>query len=114
VHTTRVRFSGADPGSTSGSHRHLAAGVPELSLYRSISCIFCRSRREGIISTDLRLMRKGLGGLLWLCSFHPYRHRIVLCYLGVAFIIFGVVMWGVDLVERMPAYAASCSDCRPV
>jgi hypothetical protein len=58
----------------------------------------------GYLARSLSLFYALLGGLLWLCSFHPHRHRSVLCYLGTAFIFFGIVMWGVDFVERMPGF----------
>jgi hypothetical protein len=44
------------------------------------------------------------GGLLWLTSCDVQRHRLVLCYLGAAVIIFGVALFVVDLLEGMPLY----------
>jgi hypothetical protein len=58
----------------------------------------------GYLARSLSLFYALLGGLLWVCSFDLHRHLSVLCYLGVAFILFGAVMWGVDFVERMPAF----------
>ncbi len=58
----------------------------------------------GYLARSLSLFYGLLGGLLWVCSFDPPRHRQVLCYLGVAFIFFGVIMWGVDFIECMPAF----------
>lgn len=45
-----------------------------------------------------------LGGLLWLLSFDLRRHRLVLCYLGVVFVIFGITLLIVDLLEGMPVF----------
>ncbi len=58
----------------------------------------------GYLARSLSLFYALLGGLLWLCSFDPHRHRSVLCFLGAAFMFFGLVMWGVDFVEGMPPY----------
>lgn len=44
------------------------------------------------------------GGLLWLTSWDLQRHRLVLCYLGAATIIFGAALFVVDLLEGMPLY----------
>ena len=45
-----------------------------------------------------------LGGLMWIVSFDLYRHRLVLYYLGVAIIFFGIVLFAVDLLEGMPLW----------
>lgn len=45
-----------------------------------------------------------LGGLLWALSFDLQRHRPTLCFLGVAIMIFGVMLIGIDWVERLPLY----------
>jgi len=45
-----------------------------------------------------------LGGLLWTVSFHLHRNRLVLRYLGVAIIFFGIVLFVVDMVEGMPLF----------
>lgn len=58
----------------------------------------------GYLARSLSLFYAFLGGLLWVCSFDLPRHRPVLCYLGAAFICFGLVMWGVDFVEGMPGF----------
>ncbi len=58
----------------------------------------------GYLARSLSLFYALLGGLLWICSFDLQKHRAVLCYLGAAFIFFGLVMWGVDIVEGMPPY----------
>lgn len=49
-----------------------------------------------------------LGGLFWVVSFDLYRHRIVLCYLGVVIILFGAALLVVDLVEGMPLWWSMC------
>lgn len=45
-----------------------------------------------------------LGGLLWVVSFDLPRHRLVLHYLGAAIIVFGGVLFAVDLLEGMPLF----------
>ncbi len=44
------------------------------------------------------------GGLLWAVSFDLRRHRVVLCYLGGATIVFGAVLFAVDFFEGLPLY----------
>jgi len=43
-----------------------------------------------------------LGGLLWVVSLDLRRHRPVIRYLGVAIIVIGFTLLGVDLAEGMP------------
>ena len=45
-----------------------------------------------------------IGGLLWLASFDLRRYRPVLCYIGAAIIIFGAVLFVVDLLGGMPLF----------
>jgi len=45
-----------------------------------------------------------LGGLLWLTSFDLHRHKLILCYLGIVMVIFGVALFVIDLLEGMPLY----------
>jgi len=58
----------------------------------------------GYLARSVSLFYALLGGLLWVCSCDLHRHRPVLCYLGTAFILFGLVVWGVDVVEGMPTF----------
>jgi len=58
----------------------------------------------GYLARSLSLFYALLGGLLWVCSFDLHRHRPVLCYLGIAFIVFGLTLWGVDFAEGMPSF----------
>lgn len=44
------------------------------------------------------------GGLLWLVSFDLRRHRPVLCYMGAATVLFGIILFAVDLLEGLPLY----------
>jgi hypothetical protein len=45
-----------------------------------------------------------LGGLLWTTSFDLRRHRVVLCYLGVALILFGLALFGIDWQAGLPLW----------
>jgi hypothetical protein len=45
-----------------------------------------------------------LGGLFWAVSFDLYRHKVVLCYLGIVVVIFGTALFVIDLLEGMPLY----------
>jgi hypothetical protein len=45
-----------------------------------------------------------LGGLFWVVSFDLHRHKLILCYLGVAIVIFGAALLTVDLLEGMPLW----------
>jgi len=58
----------------------------------------------GYLARSLSLFYALMGGLLWTCSFDLHRHRVVLCYLGAAFVFFGLTMWAVDFAEGMPGY----------
>ena len=44
------------------------------------------------------------GGLLWVMSCDLRRHRLALCYLGVAVVLFGLTLLAVDLLEGMPLW----------
>ena len=45
-----------------------------------------------------------LGALLWVVSFDLVRHRLILRFLGVAIIVFGMMLLVVDFVEGMPLW----------
>ena len=45
-----------------------------------------------------------LGALLWVVSFDLVRHRLILRFLGVAIIVFGVMLLAVDFIEGMPLW----------
>ena len=58
----------------------------------------------GYLARTVSLIYALLGGLLWLCSFDLPRHRLVVRYLGAAFILFGVLALGIDFVEGLPLF----------
>lgn len=58
----------------------------------------------GYLARSLSAFYAMFGGLLWAISFDVRRHQQVLAYLAVAMIAFGVILFGVDLVERMPRF----------
>ncbi len=43
-----------------------------------------------------------LGGLLWLASFDPPRHRSLLIYLGSALLLLGLALFAIDWFEGLP------------
>jgi len=45
-----------------------------------------------------------LGGLLWVVSFDLRRHRVVLRYLGVAIVVFGLAVFVVDWLAGLPLW----------
>lgn len=45
-----------------------------------------------------------LGGLFWLLSFDLHRHRPTLCFVGIAILIFGATLIGIDWVEGLPLW----------
>ena len=47
-----------------------------------------------------------LGGLLWVLSCDLRRHRLVLVYLGIAILLFGLTIFAVDFLEGMPRWWA--------
>ena len=42
------------------------------------------------------------GGLLWVLSLDLRRYRPALCYVGAATAVFGLALFGVDMLEGMP------------
>jgi hypothetical protein len=58
----------------------------------------------GYLARSLSLFYALQGGLLLFCSFDLRRHRMVFCFIGTAFIFFGLILWGVDFIEGMPDY----------
>ena len=45
-----------------------------------------------------------LGGLLWVLSFGPRQHSVVLRYLGVAITLFGVTLFVIDWQAGLPLW----------
>ncbi len=58
----------------------------------------------GYLARSTSIFYALLGGLFWVLSFDLQRHRLVLGYLGVVVVLFGVVLTGVDLLEGMPLF----------
>ncbi|MBN2271814.1 MAG: hypothetical protein JXN61_14440 [Sedimentisphaerales bacterium] len=58
----------------------------------------------GYLARSASMFYALFGGLLWTVSFDLYRHRLVLCYLGAAVILFGAVLFAIDVVEGLPLY----------
>jgi hypothetical protein len=58
----------------------------------------------GYLARTLSMFYALMGGLLLLCSFDIQRYWILLRYLSVAFVFFGVVVLGIDYLEGMPDY----------
>ena len=47
-----------------------------------------------------------MGGLVWLVSFDLRHYKNVTLYIGIVFVCMGIVLFGIDLVEGMPAFWA--------
>jgi hypothetical protein len=58
----------------------------------------------GYLARSLSLFYALMGGLLLLCSFDIQRCWVLLRYLSVAFVFFGMVVLGIDYFEGMPDY----------
>jgi hypothetical protein len=58
----------------------------------------------GYLARSLSLFYALFGGLLWLLSLNPERYRAILVYVAASFVVFGLIMVGVDLSEGMPAF----------
>lgn len=56
----------------------------------------------GYLARSLSAFYAMLGGLLWVVSFNPARHRAVIRYLGIAMAVFGVMLLFIDWTERLP------------
>lgn len=55
----------------------------------------------GYLARSTSLFYAMIGGLMWVLSFDLHRHRLVLCYLGAAVIVFGIALFFVDIVEGL-------------
>lgn len=62
----------------------------------------------GYLARSTSAFYASLGGLMWVVSFDLHRHRIVLCYLGVAIILFGAALFVIDLLAAMPLWWTFC------
>jgi hypothetical protein len=58
----------------------------------------------GYLARSISAFYALLGGLLWLLSFDLPRHRPTLCYLGIAIIVFGALLTGIDCAEGLPLF----------
>ncbi len=58
----------------------------------------------GYLARSTSLFYALFGGLFWVLSFDLRQHRTVLCYLGTAMILFGMLLCGVDFLEGMPLW----------
>ncbi len=56
----------------------------------------------GYLTRSVSLIYAFLGALMWLCSFDLARHRPIILFLGIAFIVFGVAVLGIDIAEGLP------------
>jgi uncharacterized membrane protein len=48
------------------------------------------------------------GGLLWCLSFHLHRYRPAIHFLGIAIVVFGAILFIVDLREGLPLWWKIC------
>lgn len=58
----------------------------------------------GYLASSTSAFYAALGGLLWVSSLDVRRHRLVLCYLGAAIMLFGLMLLGVDFIKGMPRW----------
>jgi hypothetical protein len=58
----------------------------------------------GYLARSTSLFYAMLGGLLLVVSFDLRRHRTVICYVGAAVVLFGLLLGGIDYVEGMPMW----------
>jgi hypothetical protein len=56
----------------------------------------------GYLARSLSAFYALLGGLMWVASFDLARHRLVICYLGLATAVFGVMLFFIDWAEGLP------------
>jgi hypothetical protein len=57
----------------------------------------------GYLTRSASLLYAFLGALMWLCSFDLARHRQVILFVGIAFIVFGAGVFGIDVAEGLPS-----------
>jgi hypothetical protein len=58
----------------------------------------------GYLTRSISALYALLGGLLWALSFDLQRHRPTICFLGVAIMIIGAMLIGIDWVEGLPLW----------
>ena len=58
----------------------------------------------GYLARSVSALYALVGALLWSLSFDLQRHRSTLCFLGVAIIVFGALLLGIDWAEGLPLY----------
>jgi hypothetical protein len=58
----------------------------------------------GYLARSTSLFYALFGGLFWVVSFDLHRHRKVLCYIGSAMILFGLLLCAIDFLEGMPTW----------
>jgi len=58
----------------------------------------------GYLARSLSAFYAMFGGMLWRLSFDVRRYRPVLGYIGVATVVFGLTLIGIDWLEGMPGF----------
>jgi hypothetical protein len=58
----------------------------------------------GYLARSVSALYALLGGLFWLLSFDLRRHRPTLCFLGIAIMILGAILIGIDWIEKLPLW----------
>ena len=58
----------------------------------------------GYLARSTSALYAVIGGLLWVVSFDCIRHRLVVLYVGAVFLVLGVVLIVVDVIEGLPLY----------
>jgi hypothetical protein len=58
----------------------------------------------GYLARSASALHAVIGGLLWTVSLDLQRHRLVLGWLGVAFVLYGLAMLGANITQGLPLW----------
>jgi len=64
----------------------------------------CQEPIVGYLARSISAMYAMFAGMFWVLTYDIRRHRLPLCYLGAASILFGLLLLGIDLYEEMPLW----------
>lgn len=58
----------------------------------------------GYLARSVSLFYALLGALLWMVSTNPRRYRPIILFLASAFVVFGILLIGIDFSEGLPEF----------